>query len=281
MSPEEKDTSFILDVLTCPITFEIFVDPVLADDGHTYERSAIVEWLKHHNDTSPITREPIKIKELKTNRIVKQLADQYRSSIIPDIKREVAIFTGNGTLLNNEQKLTINRLFVNRKKWHLIYKATNDGFGSGDFHRHCNNRGPTLTFIQTRHRFHTKNHDSIFGGYTTVPWTSRRCYYLDPEAFLFLLSENNVTRYNLQSAENIAVSHNLTSGPVFGKDDINICHRSNENHYSFSRFPSSYQDQDTNGKGRRTFSNWKHFLVSEIEVYMVVTKNTSYSNTSR
>ncbi len=33
-------------------------DPVIAQDGHTYERSAILEWLKN-NDTSPNTREKI------------------------------------------------------------------------------------------------------------------------------------------------------------------------------------------------------------------------------
>jgi hypothetical protein len=34
-----------LDELTCPITFKTFQDPVFAEDGHTYERSAISEWI--------------------------------------------------------------------------------------------------------------------------------------------------------------------------------------------------------------------------------------------
>lgn len=29
----------------CPITIEIMEDPVIAADGHSYERAAIVEWL--------------------------------------------------------------------------------------------------------------------------------------------------------------------------------------------------------------------------------------------
>jgi len=28
----------------CPITHEVMVDPVVAQDGHTYERQAIEEW---------------------------------------------------------------------------------------------------------------------------------------------------------------------------------------------------------------------------------------------
>ena len=33
---------------------QVYVDPVLAPDDHTYERAAIVEWLKN-NDISPLT----------------------------------------------------------------------------------------------------------------------------------------------------------------------------------------------------------------------------------
>jgi len=33
----------------CPITSELMVDPVTASDGHSYERSAITQWLAHRN----------------------------------------------------------------------------------------------------------------------------------------------------------------------------------------------------------------------------------------
>jgi hypothetical protein len=42
----------VTDILKCPI----MRDPVVADDGHTYERSAIAEWVKRKG-TSPLTRE--------------------------------------------------------------------------------------------------------------------------------------------------------------------------------------------------------------------------------
>lgn len=32
------------DEFLCPITFELMIDPVIASDGHTYERSAIEKW---------------------------------------------------------------------------------------------------------------------------------------------------------------------------------------------------------------------------------------------
>ncbi|KAJ3020791.1 UNVERIFIED_CONTAM: hypothetical protein HDU68_009969 [Siphonaria sp. JEL0065] len=42
-------------ILSCPITWEPFIDPVLlAADGHTYERTALQKWFTQHY-TSPIT----------------------------------------------------------------------------------------------------------------------------------------------------------------------------------------------------------------------------------
>lgn len=63
--------------LTCPITTELFYDPVLATDGHTYERVALERWLRAHN-TSPTTREPISTDQLTPNRVVKKMADDFR-----------------------------------------------------------------------------------------------------------------------------------------------------------------------------------------------------------
>ncbi len=41
----------------CPITREVMEDPVIASDGHSYERSAIEDWLSGTNRTSPLTIE--------------------------------------------------------------------------------------------------------------------------------------------------------------------------------------------------------------------------------
>jgi len=41
---------------SCPITHELFVDPVIFADGHTYERDAIATWLRRR-ETSPMTGE--------------------------------------------------------------------------------------------------------------------------------------------------------------------------------------------------------------------------------
>lgn len=42
----------------CIITKQKFQEPVIAEDGFTYEKSAILDWFKGH-DTSPVTRKQI------------------------------------------------------------------------------------------------------------------------------------------------------------------------------------------------------------------------------
>jgi len=56
----------------CPITREPMSDPVVAADGHTYEKSAILAWFKN-SLTSPMTREVLKSTDLSPNHTVKSL----------------------------------------------------------------------------------------------------------------------------------------------------------------------------------------------------------------
>ena len=58
--------------LTCPITYEIYREPVIDHEGNTYERVAILNHLKK-NKTSPMTRNELEEKDLAPNRAVKDL----------------------------------------------------------------------------------------------------------------------------------------------------------------------------------------------------------------
>lgn len=55
-----------LDVFRCPITSEVMADPVIAADGHTYERTAIERWLSQHL-SSPMTNAPLPSRALLPN----------------------------------------------------------------------------------------------------------------------------------------------------------------------------------------------------------------------
>ena len=70
--------------LHCPITHEVFQDPVIAADGHTYERQAITQWLEGQPQ-SPCTRQVMTLDSLRPNYLVKSLLiefDSYLENII-------------------------------------------------------------------------------------------------------------------------------------------------------------------------------------------------------
>ncbi|CAF4092513.1 unnamed protein product, partial [Rotaria sp. Silwood2] len=71
-----------MESLKCPITQELFLDPVIGDDDHTYEREAITEWL-NKNGTSPITRQQMSINSLRTNYAVKRMIQELNSIVQP------------------------------------------------------------------------------------------------------------------------------------------------------------------------------------------------------
>lgn len=62
----------------CPITLSMMADPVVANDGHSYERAAIAHWLGTHN-TSPQTREPMVSSELVPNHALRARIAAWRT----------------------------------------------------------------------------------------------------------------------------------------------------------------------------------------------------------
>ena len=58
--------------LSCPIGWGIFIDPVIASDGHTYERKNIEDWFMN-SDKSPMTGSTVNSKELYPNYLIKSI----------------------------------------------------------------------------------------------------------------------------------------------------------------------------------------------------------------
>ncbi len=63
--------------MRCPITLVLMRDPVVAADGHTYERAAIATWIDGGNLLSPITRDPITPHALVSNQLLLEVIDAY------------------------------------------------------------------------------------------------------------------------------------------------------------------------------------------------------------
>ena len=54
-------------------------DPVVDNEGNSYERSAIEQWLLGQS-TSPVTRSPLHATDLRPNRALKDMIDEWRDA---------------------------------------------------------------------------------------------------------------------------------------------------------------------------------------------------------
>ena len=81
---EHMDANAIKESISCPITGDVMIDPVQGNDGHTYERTAIIEWLSR-NPISPQTRAPMTANDLKVNASIRFLCDKYHAGAFGSI----------------------------------------------------------------------------------------------------------------------------------------------------------------------------------------------------
>ena len=95
----------------------------------------------------------------------------------------------------------------NERRVKLLYKATIEENTRDDFHRKCQNKGATITLIET-----TKGRR--FGGYTSLSWSSNEGWKNDKEAFLFSL--DNDKKYDVIQNSNYKVYSGKETGPWFG-----------------------------------------------------------------
>ena len=68
----------LIQTITCPITGDVMHDPVQGNDGSTYERTAIIEWLTR-KQSSPTTNIPMTVSDLKVNANIRYLCDKYHA----------------------------------------------------------------------------------------------------------------------------------------------------------------------------------------------------------
>ena len=63
--------------LVCPISQDLFKDPVLAADGHSYEREDIKKWLEQNN-RSPMTNNEFEHEHLTPNHRLRSRCIEWR-----------------------------------------------------------------------------------------------------------------------------------------------------------------------------------------------------------
>ena len=111
--------------LICPITPDVYQDPVLAGDGHVYERNAIIRWIEQQG-TSPITREPLDINDLRSDENIKQLYRPYRSNSVAYSCQTSTVSISSVTISSSEartERQTGCKEYCNVKRTFLIIIA--------------------------------------------------------------------------------------------------------------------------------------------------------------
>ena len=139
-----------------------------------------------------------------------------------------------------------------------------NGSKTKDFHKCCDNKGATLTIIET------KNKD-IFGGFTPLSWNSnsKNCY--DESRKTFLFSMNLLKQYNMFNLGQVAIYCDRYYGPTFGKydhKDIGFYEdllQGTIGAHEDSNFFEKGKLELTRGKG-----NSEPFYTKEIEIFKVI-----------
>ncbi|KAL0488095.1 TLD domain-containing protein [Acrasis kona] len=155
------------------------------------------------------------------------------------------------------------------KGYKLCIRASRDGYSAYEFHKRCDNRGPSITIVKSE-----SNH--VFGGYTPISWKSPKITKSEynPETFLFFLS-GPVNRPPTKVENNgphseHSVRHSAYFGPTFGHD-ILIADESNAGYHSHSNLGYSfsvpgYEPQTT--EIRSFLAGSAGFRVVDYEVYV-------------
>lgn len=79
----------IPDSYICPISRDIMSDPVMAADGHTYERQEIQQWFDLGKKTSPNTNKELPHCNLVPNYVLKKIIQDFvKNDITPSLAEQ-------------------------------------------------------------------------------------------------------------------------------------------------------------------------------------------------
>ena len=147
--------------------------------------------------------------------------------------------------------------WLNNKKFkaELLYRKSRDGSTPKDFHNKCDNKGITITLIET-----TKG--DIFGGYTELPWDTSGSFKKDKSIFIF--SFNNKRKY-IARDDNPTIYSDYNEGPRFGGGYPEIYFIN-----TLNKGESSNNSGCIFVEGRVLTNGYQFWNVKELEVHKII-----------
>ena len=140
-----------------------------------------------------------------------------------------------------------------RFNFELIFKKTRDGDTAKVFHELCDNKGPTVTLIET-------NVGLKFGGFRNDSWNTSG-WARNPDDFVFSIDFNKM--YGIKDKNKDTAFGHIDRGPVFGNDTFygDIVFHKNLN---FGRCGNNVYKTNLEPNGGQNL-----FKTKELEVYAV------------
>jgi len=160
--------------------------------------------------------------------------------------------------------------------WDRCYQATVNGWSSYTFHSNCDGKGPSVTIIRVG--------KYIFGGYTSLSWTSSSCsWHYNSAAFLFsLVNKPGWQPLKLDQIEwryssyGYSIYSCSSYGPTFGCGyDVYIANNAASNIKSYTYLGATYGPPAGNSVGssftKSFLAGSYHFRPDEVEVFYETT----------
>ena len=204
------------------------------------------------------------IKELKSeNKKMKEQIDEltkFKLEIEEEREKKKYYSLKDSNILNDPEKIKMISDWINPNKkiiYNQIYKATRDGGTGKNFHSHCDNKGPTLTLINSTNGY-------IFGGFISISWEGPENWtYKSNDDSAFIFSIDNKIKYPIQDKSSV-IYNQINYGPDFGSNDIYLCEENflnnNSNQCNYLKYYNASPEKLSGGK---------NFQVKELEVYSV------------
>ena len=235
-----------------------------------------------NNDVSELKNENLKLKnnisilnndvsELKNENIFLKNEISELKKIILELKnnkeqmnqklKELDIFYDlkYSTILNDNNERIFFQSLIKCNNMKLLYRLTRDGSEPKDFHRLCDNKGPTITLFKS-------DNNRKFGGYLSKNWESIGGWKTDNNVFLFSIDLNK--KYKIKNNQKDTYYCDGIIGPDFCQLGFGNFGNLLAKNKCFEYNLISYYEVDQEYKEYEISGNYD-ILCKDLEVYKV------------
>jgi len=166
-------------------------------------------------------------------------------------------------IIDGKQYEVLKNLFPNSRNLSLklLYRGSQDGMSAQMFHKKCDDKGATVTFIKSR--FKGVASSRVIGGFVDQSWHSKSAYTGGNKAFLFSMAEGAFpVKCDLMRPER-AFYGSPIFGPCFGGGQV--CDLQIQEDFKIGKMhPNSYSNSIA-----LHYNNQDSFVVEDVEVFQV------------